>query len=318
MQIHRRLKTGGYPNSTHLARQFEVHKRTIKRDLDFMKFRLNLPIEYDARRNGFYYAQAVEQFPPFAITEAEIFALLVAHQAISQYHGTPFQKPLETAFRKLSGQLDQESRYSLRGIDELLSFRPLAPEDSDLRNFRVLTAALQQRRAIRFRYKNLGARQPQDRRAHPYHLACIDSHWYLFAFDVDRQAMRTFALSRLSLPRLTAEKFKRPRHFRPDDYLKGSFSVFKGGDDYEVVVDFDGWATDLIRGRRWHPSQEFTELPDGCSRLRLRLSSIEEMEQWVLGWGRHATVVRPRALIERLRQTAAVLLDKYPATPAPV
>ena len=38
-------------------------KRTIKRDIEFMKDRLNLPIEFDAKQNGYYYTESVEQFP---------------------------------------------------------------------------------------------------------------------------------------------------------------------------------------------------------------------------------------------------------------
>ena len=146
---------------------------------------------------------------------------------------------------------------------------------------------------------------------HPYHLACIQNHWYLFAFDVNRKAMRTFVLSRLSGLELAKEKFKPDQKFDPDEYLKGSFTVFKGKEDYEVVIEFDIWATDLIRGRKWHASQNFTELPDGMSRLTMRLNNIEEMEQWVLSWGLHATVVRPAELAQRLRQTIAGLAKRY-------
>jgi hypothetical protein len=37
----------------------------------------------------------------------------------------------------------------------------------------------------------------------------------------------------------------------------------------------------------------------------------EEMERWVLSWGVPATVARPRALADRIRQTAAVLSQRY-------
>ena len=60
----------------------------------------------------------------------------------------------------------------------------------------------------------------------------------------------------------------------------------KGEEDYEVVIEFDSYGTDLVRGRKWHESQEFTELPGGGSRLRMRLSGLEEMERSVLNWGR--------------------------------
>jgi predicted DNA-binding transcriptional regulator YafY len=89
--------------------------------------------------------------------------------------------------------------------------------------------------------------------------------------------------------------------------------VFKGGDDYEVVIAFDSWAADLIRGRRWHASQELTELPGRQVRLRMRLNSIEEAEQWVLSWGAHATVVRPRALVERIQKAATAMASRCAA-----
>ena len=46
-------------------------------------------------------------------------------------------------------------------------------------------------------------------------------------------------------------------------------------------------------------------------RISMRLNSIEEAERWVLGWGIHATVIRPRALAKRMRQTSRSLLDGY-------
>ena len=192
-----------------------------------------------------------------------------------------------------------------------MSFRPFAPGDTDLATFQSLTTALKDNLAVTFDYKNLGKKEYQPRKVHPYHLACIDNHWYLFAFDMNRQAMRTFVLTRLRQLRVTKSKFTRRKDFNADEYLRGSFQVFKGGDDYEVVIDFDDWATDLLRGRKWHHSQELTELPDGASRLRFRLNNLEEIENWVLSFGRHASVVRPAQLRERLEQTAAILIDRY-------
>jgi proteasome accessory factor B len=311
MRIHQLLNNRAYPNCTKLAREFEVCVRTIKRDIDFMKYRLDLPLEFDTRRNGYWYTKPVPQFPQLPMNEAEVFALLVAHKAIAQYHGTPFQRPLQAAFRKLTGQLDQSVQFTTGNLDELLSFRPFAPEDADLEKFEIITRALRQRRALTFFYRNLGARQSQRRHVHPYHLACIENHWYLFAFDVDRKAMRTFVLGRLRAPEIRPEGFAMPKKFDANEYLSGSFGVFKGQDDYEVVLDFDAWAGDLIRGRTWHASQELTELPGGQVRLRMRLNSIEEAERWALSWGTHTTVVRPQALAARLRATGVELQKRY-------
>jgi proteasome accessory factor B len=311
MQIHQRIRSGTYSNSTQLAKEIQVTIRTIKRDVDFMRARLKLPIEYDPLRWGYYYSKPVEHFPSMAMNEAEVFALLIVDKAIAQFHGTPWHKPLETAYRRLTGQLDRDASYTVSNMEGAFSFRPLAPEDADLKMFQKLTQALKERRAIRFEYRNLGAKTWLKRQVHPYHLACIDSHWYLFAFDAERKAMRTFVLSRMREVNLTRKRFTKPREFSVDEHLKGSFTVFKGVQDYEVVVEFDAWATDLLRGRRWHSSQELTELKGGGSRLRFRLNSIEEMERFVLSFGTHATVVRPKELLARMERTAKELVKRY-------
>ncbi len=314
MRIHTLLNNKYYPNCTSIGKEFELSVRTIMRDIDFMRDRLRLPIEWDGKRNGFYYTHEVDHFPQMSMDEAETFALLVAHKAIAQYRGTPFQRPLESAFRRLTGQLDQNVRYSMGSVEEMLSFRPFAPDDADLKVFEALTRALRERRVLRFSYRNRGAAALQRRTVHPYHLACIDNHWYLLALDVKRKAMRTFALTRMRQAELGKAPFTISKGFDADAHLRGSFGVFKGDPewDYEVVVDFDTWAADEIRGRRWHQSQEIMELPKGLVRLTLRLNNLEEVERWVLSFGTHATVARPRALRERLGAAGREFAKRYP------
>ena len=51
LHIHKLLKNAEYPNSPKLAREFEVVKRTVKRDIEFMRDRHGAPIEYDEIRH---------------------------------------------------------------------------------------------------------------------------------------------------------------------------------------------------------------------------------------------------------------------------
>ena len=152
------IRAGKYPNCVRMAKEFGVSLRTVKRDIEFMQDRHGLPVQYDAKRWGFFYSKPVDTFPKAPMTEAEIFAVLIAHKAVAQYHGTPFEKPLRLAFQKLIGQLESNELYSLENLGDALSFRPFAPEDTDLRAFQVLTRALQSRRALTFKYRNWGGR----------------------------------------------------------------------------------------------------------------------------------------------------------------
>ena len=185
-RIHEWIKSEKFPNAVTMGKDLEVTDRTVKRDIEYMRDRHAAPIEYDELKHGYYYRSEFDFLPVAAMTEAEMFALLVADKAIAQYRGMPFQKPLRMAFKKLTGQLDDRERYSLENLGLALSFRPFAPEDADLGAFRVITKGLHERRALKFDYRNLGTKNWQVRHVHPYHLACIDSHWYLFAHDVGR------------------------------------------------------------------------------------------------------------------------------------
>src|SRR5436305_14157755 len=102
LKIHDELRRGTLINCTRLVKALEVSRKTIVRDIAFMRDRLDLPIEYDPLIQAYRYTQPVTSFPTVNVTEGELLALLVAQRALEQYRGTPFHRPLEIAFGKLA------------------------------------------------------------------------------------------------------------------------------------------------------------------------------------------------------------------------
>jgi len=76
------------------------------------------------------------------------------------------------------------------------------------------------------------------------------------------------------------------------------------------VVRFDELASDYIREKRWHPSQRLVELEDGGVELRLRLSSLAEIQRWILSWGGRAVAVAPRELAESVTNAARAIVER--------
>src|ERR1035441_5022007 len=101
LQKAQALQSGKFPNASTPAREIEVATKTIHRDIEFMRDRLGLPVEYDSRRIGYFYTEEVSAFPNIQITEGELFALIVAEKALQQYRGTSFEKPILSAIRKM-------------------------------------------------------------------------------------------------------------------------------------------------------------------------------------------------------------------------
>jgi len=81
-EIFHAIKTGRYPNRTKLAADIEVTTKTIQRDLDYMRYQLGLPIEFDYCRGGYYFTQSVDRLPLFELTEGELVSLFVAQKAL--------------------------------------------------------------------------------------------------------------------------------------------------------------------------------------------------------------------------------------------
>ena len=309
VKIHQALQAGGFPNASKLAREVEVSTKTIHRDIEFMRDRLNLPIEFDKANNGYFYHGEVSGFPTMQITEGELFALVVAEKALQQYRGTSFEKPLLSAIKKMEQALPDTISLNLADIEQTISFRTRAEQILDLKIFDVLAQAAARREQIELAYRKPGQTKPEMRVVDPYHLANINGEWYLFAHDHARKDIRTFAPARIKSVKPTGKTFERPQKFSLEKRLRDSFGVHSGQDEHEVVIRFNARAADYVREKKWHESQKLRELKSGGVELSLKLSSLMEIERWVLSWGGDAKVLKPRTLAEAVRQSAKKILQ---------
>jgi predicted DNA-binding transcriptional regulator YafY len=318
MRMHERLKAGRYPNCRKLADELEVSSKTVQRDIDFMRYRLGLPIEYDQLHFGFFYTEPVANFPNIEISEGELIALYVGQKALTQYKGTSFEGPLSTAFRKITDGLRDTISMAWTDLDSAISFRNTGRSMADIHLFEQLSQAVFKQLEIRFEYKKPEGGRYEPRYLQPYHLGCVENLWYLFAFDLDRQQLRTFALPRIRGVRLSKTKFRRPADFSIGRFLGESFGVFSKPTKmkHAIRIRFDAFAAPRIEERQWHPSQKIKHLSrdnGSAIELSLTLGNLEEIERWILSWGTHAEVLAPDELKKNLAKTVATLARTYEA-----
>jgi proteasome accessory factor B len=311
MRIHGQLKAGDFPNCRKIADDLEVSSKTIQRDIDFMRDRLGLPIEYDPLRFGFYYTEEVASFPSIEVSEGEVAALFVAQKALAQYKGTPFERPLRSAFRKIADSLKDRVSFSWSDLEEAISFHSAGASVADLELFERVSQAVLRSVELEFDYRKLNSKGYEPRRVRPLHIASLENQWYVFAEDLERKDLRTFALPRMRNVHLTNTTFRRPANFSIAKVLSGSFGVFEGGKKHRIKLQFDAFAARLVSERTWHESQKFREAKDGSATLELELGSLEEIQRWVLSWGSHVRVLAPDALAARVREEAGAISALY-------
>ncbi|MGH7993501.1 MAG: helix-turn-helix transcriptional regulator, partial [Limisphaerales bacterium] len=238
----------------------------------------------------------------------ELFALVVAEKALQQYRGTSFEKPLLSAIKKMEQALPNTISLNLADIEQTISFRTRAEPVLDLKIFDVLAKAVSERKQLELAYRKPGQRQPEKRIVDPYHLANINGEWFLFAYDHARNDIRTFVPARIQSVRPTGKIFERSQKFSLEERLRDSFGVHSGEGEYEVVIRFNSRVADYIREKKWHKSQQLRELKGGGVELRMKLSSLVEIERWILSWGGDAKVIRPKELIDAVRRSAGQIL----------
>src|SRR6478735_1064059 len=213
LRIHQLIQAGRFPNATTLAAELEVSTKSIHRDLEFMRDRLQLPLEFDRRRFGYHYTEEVSSFPTVQITEGELFALVVAEKALQQYRGTSFEQPLLSALRKMEESLPDTISLNISEIENAISFQTRAEPILDLNVFDILARATASHEQLELSYRKPGQKETEQRVVDPYHLANINGEWFLFAYDHLRADIRTFVPARILAAAPTGETFERPQKF---------------------------------------------------------------------------------------------------------
>ncbi|MBM4144519.1 MAG: hypothetical protein FJ225_13160 [Lentisphaerae bacterium] len=88
VQMVREGSGGGKPpNCTDFTAEFGVSRRTVARDLDFLRDEERAPLEYDEARHGFRLTDETYSLPPVSITRREAFSFGLARKLLAHYEG---------------------------------------------------------------------------------------------------------------------------------------------------------------------------------------------------------------------------------------
>jgi proteasome accessory factor B len=313
-EIHAAVLSGGYPNCSGLAEKLNVQRKTIQRDITFMRDELSLPIVYDEALHGYYYDRDVSDFPVFQTSAEELAALFLARQALDSVRGTALSDVLREAFAKLTRGMLGRIQFSWSSLDEAFSRKVVEQNPRDIKRFGEIAESILNQRVVTFYYRKLDSDLNEIRKVHPLHLGEVDGGWYLIAQDLDRVALRTFALPRMSRLKVLNTRFERPRDFDGREYLKQSFGIWNVAGDHSrqvVRVELRNYAARLAQERRWHPTQELQLKNAKGTRVEVRfeVGRLEEVMRWVLGFGSQAKVLGPTELVRMVRDEVRKMSD---------
>jgi predicted DNA-binding transcriptional regulator YafY len=195
-----------------LSSRVEVDARTIRRDIDRLR-ELGYAVHATSGSGGGYRLRAGSSMPPVLLDDEEAVAVAVAIRAAAASVGS-----MEQTAVSLLAKLDQllparlrKRATALHSVTLSLARRE-APVAIDV--LTRVAAACRDRMRMRLSYRDRGG-NPTVRAVEPLRLAHTGSHWYLVAWDLQREDWRTFRMDRVERVSATGSRFA-PREFPGD------------------------------------------------------------------------------------------------------
>jgi predicted DNA-binding transcriptional regulator YafY len=304
--IDREIAAGKYPNVHDLAREYEVGTATIYRDIEYMRYMLNAPIEYSAKERGWYNTEKTFRQPARIATADDMLALGMAKSLVSLYKNTPLYESAVRLLNDITAPLspdDNETGESTAWYEKRIVVPPVASAPVNPETWDVVVDAMKENRVITFEYKGYVDDDYKTRLVRPYQLLFDTGAWFLYGYAEERSAIRIFYLSRMKNISITNERFKLPENFDYCTKNDGSYFGIFAGEKRGFKIAFSGFAARDIQNRLWAKDQKTTEMEDGEGIIiEFTSTQYDKVLSWVLSFGSGATPIEPPELVEQWKE----------------
>jgi predicted DNA-binding transcriptional regulator YafY len=206
-----------------LAERLGVTARSVRRDIERLRS-LGYPVNATQGVGGGYQLGAGRALPPLLLDDEEAIATAVSLRLAA---GGTVAGASEAAVRTLT-KLDQvlpaRLREEVRAIQGAIATLGGQPVEVDAEELIALARSCRDCVRVEFGYVDIRGTSTR-RRAEPYRLVATGSRWYLVAYDLDREAWRTFRLDRLEGVRATTMRFAPREHPPAVELVRRAISV---------------------------------------------------------------------------------------------
>ncbi|MBU1170809.1 MAG: transcriptional regulator [Proteobacteria bacterium] len=290
--------------------ELDCHPRTVYRDLEALQT-AGFPIYTETMdgKNLWMIMDSAREKMPIPMTLSELMSLYLARDMLKVLRHTVFYSSLKSLFHKIKTSLPDELLSYLKDLEKNIQIghRPYK-ESGELRNtLETINQALKSSHYIYIRYHTMSRNKTSTRTVAPYTIWFFDDSFYMIAYCTLRNAVRIFALDRISDLEVSDQVFEKPDDFNAEDFMKSSFGVFKGS-ILRVKVLFSAEVAGYIREKRWHASQRITDQENGSIMFEAEVEGSDEIRFWLLSWGSNAQVLEPESLRLSIREEAEKIL----------
>lgn len=300
-----------------LMTRLEVSRATLKRDLTYMRERLNAPIIFDRELGGYRFDHASGsvgdhyELPGLWFSAEEIHALLTMQHLLSNLDTAGLLGPhIQPLLSRLTGILGSSAGETAE-IGKRIKMENIGVRHFHLEHFQAIGSALLRRKRIQIEYHAKGSDETTEREISPQRLMYYRGNWYLDAWCHLRKALRSFAVDSILRVEILETSAIEVSEKKLDDTLGSGYGIFSGKKVTWAVLRFTRERSKWVAGEYWHPKQKSRFLSDGSYELSFPYSDDRELIMDILKYGAEVKVLGPEELIQKVKEEAERLTKVY-------
>ena len=282
--------------------ELEVSRATLKRDLAYMRDRLNAPIVFDRELRGYRFdklsgkAGTQYELPGLWFSAEEIHALLTMQHLLSSLDTGgllgPHISPLLSRLTALLGTAENP----VDEVQKRVKLKTVGTRQFHLVQFQAVGSALLSRKRLMIDYYARGANETTHREVSPQRLVYYRGNWYLDAWCHLRNGIRNFSVDAIQHAEMLEKKAKDVSDKKLDDVLGAGYGIFSGAKVQWATLLFTPELARWVAVELWHPEQKGKFHEDGSYELKIPYSNNTELMMDILRCGAGVKVLYPKEL----------------------
>ena len=295
--------------------QLEISQATFKRDLEYLRNRLNADIKYDRFMGGYCFDKPKQdkkvELPGLWFTEKEATALVLMQHLLSQMDkGSLIGPHIAPLTSIIDGILGQEETPAKELRKRLKVFGASARKTS-IENFEEIGGALLKRHRLQISHYSRSNDTLTDREISPQRLIFYKGNWYLDAYCHLRNDLRSFSVDGIRSAAVVFKKCNEISDKQLNDYFSESYGIFSGKATQHVKLKFTPERARWVCAEEWHPNQVSSFDSEGYYHLEFDYSHDPELIMDILKHGSAVEVLSPASLKTKIKNEISKMLKKY-------
>lgn len=311
-RIREWLVAGRCVSAAELQHALEVSIATLKRDVRFLRDRLNMPVVWDRERGGWALDPGQSpvgtqyELPGLWLNAEEIHALLTMQHLLASLDGGGLLHHHIAPLMQRLAQVMADAAPPQAEMARRIRLLTVGARRYAVPYFQAVGSALLRRQRLRIRYHARSDDRIAEREVSPQRLVHYRDNWYLDAWCHRRQALRSFSVDALlAVDVLDSAAIEVPDG-QLDDQLAAGYGIFAGNDIQWARLRFSARRARWVSAERWHPHQRGDWDDQGRWCLQVPYADPRELVMDILRHVPDVQVLDPPELreqvLQRLRQ----------------